>query len=263
MSEPIYRNPDAYDLEHEGDTEDVDFFVRLAVGFRPQRVLELASGTGRVTIALAEAAVGSNFEVVGLELIPEMLEAAEQRTRGSDRKIRRRLKFVSGDMRTWKADEPFDLILSPGSSFCHLLSLSEQEQAWDRAYANLTPGGRLVVAVSMPDHGAYADSFLTPPREVVQIDRDTCDPDTNERLIRYRTTRYLPHEQRARIRYLYDLMRGEKVVERFVSDYESHVYYPRAPTAFHERRVRGRICFRRLPGAAASGALAKHHRYWP
>ena len=28
MTEAIYRHPDEYDLEHEGDTEDVDFFRR-------------------------------------------------------------------------------------------------------------------------------------------------------------------------------------------------------------------------------------------
>ena len=226
MSEPIYRHPDAYDLEHEGDREDVEFFVNLAIGFRPKRVLEVGSGTGRVTIPLAEAGAANGFDVVGLELIPEMLEAAEHRRRELGKQAKKRLAFVKGDMRSWAADNPFDLIVSPGSTFCHLLSLDDQTAAWRQAFENLSPGGRLAVDVSMPDHAAYSDSFLTPPREVVQIDRDTCDPDSGERLIRYRTTRYLPHEQRARIRYLYDRLEGERVVERFISDYESHVFYP-------------------------------------
>src|SRR5688572_10257282 len=130
-------------------------------------------------------------------------------------------------MREWPADAPFDLILSPGSSMCHLLTLEDQLKSWRRAYDNLATGGRFVVDVSMPDLAAYADSFRNPPREVVQIDRDTHDPESGERLIRYRTTRYLAHEQRARIRYLYDRLLSDQVQERFVSDYESHVYYPR------------------------------------
>lgn len=227
MPEPIYRQPDTYDLEHEGDTEDVEFFVRLVVGFRPGRVLELACGTGRVTIPLAEAGAEHGFEVVGLELIPEMLAAAEQRRSEAGQEARNRLALKPGDMREWEAEEPFDLILVPGSSMCHLLTLEDQLRAWRRAYDNLNPGGQLVVDVSMPDHASFADSFLTPPRETVQIDRDTLDPESGERLIRYRTTRYLAHEQRAKIRYLYDRLHGERVQERFVSDYESHVYYPR------------------------------------
>src|SRR5688500_13214708 len=113
MPEPIYRQPDAYDLEHEGDTEDVEFFVRLAVGFKPRRVLELACGTGRVTIPLAEAGAENGFDVVGLELIPEMLSAAEEHLSEAPEPVRNRLTLVSGDMREWPADAPFDLILSP------------------------------------------------------------------------------------------------------------------------------------------------------
>ena len=227
MAEPIYKQPDAYDLEHEGDSEDIGFFVRLAVEFRPKRVLELACGTGRVTIPLAESGHKHGFDVVGLEIIPEMLKAAEDRRAEAPAEIQRRLTLIQGDMRHWKADEPFDLILTPNSSMCHLLLLEDQIKAWSQARENLAPGGRFVVEVSMPDHAAYAESFQTPPREIVQIDRDTRSSDSDERLIRFRTTRYLAHEQRAKIRFIYDRLSGENVQERFVSDYESHVYYPR------------------------------------
>ena len=41
--EAIYERPGDYDLEHEGDDEDVDFDVRLLHRWRPRRVMELAS----------------------------------------------------------------------------------------------------------------------------------------------------------------------------------------------------------------------------
>jgi predicted O-methyltransferase YrrM len=65
--EAIYERPRDYDLEHEGDDEDVAFYLRLLDRWRPRRVMELASGSGRVAIPLARAAAALQIEVVGLE----------------------------------------------------------------------------------------------------------------------------------------------------------------------------------------------------
>ena len=72
--ETIYQRPHDYDLEHEGDDEDVAFYVRLLEKWQPRRVMELASGSGRVTIPLARAAAASGVEIVGLERELPMLE---------------------------------------------------------------------------------------------------------------------------------------------------------------------------------------------
>lgn len=220
--EAIYRHPNDYDLEHVGDTADVDYFVSLATRLKPTRVLELACGNGRVTIPLAEAGAKRGFEVVGLELVPEMLEAARQKAEGASPATRERLTLAEGDMRSWRAEQPFDLILTPCSSMCHLLTLEDQLAAWRTAYENLKPGGRLVVDVTMADLGSFTDR-----REWLEIDLDTFDEPNRTRLIRYRTTHYVADEQRARIRFLYDKYVGGEQPERSLSDFESHVYYPR------------------------------------
>lgn len=225
--EAIYQHPEDYDLEHVHDTDDVEFFLKLAREFRPRRVLELASGNGRVTLPLAELGAEMGFEVVGLELVPEMLRAAQAKREEASAGARERLTLIEGDMRSWRAEEPFDLILTPCGSVSHLLSLEDQLAAWRAAHANLVPGGRFVVHTRMADLGSYADSFQRPPREVVLIDLDTHDPASKTRMLRYRTTRYHAHEQRARIRFLYDKYVGDAQPVRTVSDFESHVYYPR------------------------------------
>jgi len=56
--EAIYERPRDYDLEHQGDDEDVEFYKRLIGRWHPRRVMELASGSGRVTIPLARLAAG-------------------------------------------------------------------------------------------------------------------------------------------------------------------------------------------------------------
>jgi hypothetical protein len=42
MTDPIYRRPEDYDLEHEGDERDIEFYRELVVRLRPRRMLELA-----------------------------------------------------------------------------------------------------------------------------------------------------------------------------------------------------------------------------
>jgi hypothetical protein len=59
------------------------------------------------------------------------------------------------------------------------------------------------------------------------MDIDAEAPDEGSRLIRYRAVRYLPHIQRARIHFLYDAFAASEAADRFVSDFESHVYFPR------------------------------------
>src|SRR5947207_6079850 len=118
--EAIYRTPDDYDLEHAGDTRDVEFFTGLAERLKPARVLELACGSGRVTLPLAETGARVGFDVVGLELVPEMLAAAREKREQAPPEVRSRLALEEGDMRTWRADRPFDLIVTPCSSVCHL-----------------------------------------------------------------------------------------------------------------------------------------------
>ncbi|HMD04761.1 MAG TPA: hypothetical protein VKG68_05760, partial [Candidatus Binatus sp.] len=65
----------------------------------------------------------------------------------------------------------------------------------------------------MPNFSAYADSFANPPRILVEIDRDVTDPKRNVRLVRRRTVTYLPDEQRAQIRFLYEKYRRKRLVD--------------------------------------------------
>ena len=103
-TEPIYRRPDDYDLEHEGDDEDIGFYRRLVERLRPRRVLELACGSGRVTLPLAQLAASQDFEIVGVELAEEMLAAAVEKRDAASRAVQRVLTLTQGDMRTWRTE---------------------------------------------------------------------------------------------------------------------------------------------------------------
>jgi len=79
----------------------------------------------------------------------------------------------------------------------------------------------------MPNFAVYADSFANPPRTLVEIDRDVTDEARQLRLVRRRTVTYVPHEQRAQIRFLYEKYRRKRLIECYIDDFESHVYFPR------------------------------------
>src|SRR5829696_5102244 len=168
--EAIYERPHDYDLEHEREEGDVAFYLRLLAQWQPRRVMELAAGSGRVTIPLACAAAPTGIEIVGLEREGPMLLAAMQKHAGLDDDVRRCLTFMTGDMRAWRTERLFDLVIAPCASLSHLLTLDDQIAAWRCAWDSLADGGRFVVDLTMPDLAVYADSMQTRPRTFVEID---------------------------------------------------------------------------------------------
>ncbi len=223
----IYKHPAEYDLEHLGDEEDVGFYVSIVRALRPRRILELGCGTGRVTLPIAEEGARSGFEVIGLDSQPQMLERAQQSLANASPEIRRCLQFVAGDMRTFSAEAKFDLIVIPCSSLSHVLELEDQIEIFKRCNANLNPGGRFIVEVSMPNMAIYSDSFRMPPRALLEIDLDRTDESDGTRLIRRRTTHYRSDQQLAEIRFLYEKYQHGRAAESYIDDFRSHVFFPR------------------------------------
>jgi SAM-dependent methyltransferase len=223
MMSDLYKHPEQYDREHLGDEEDVAFYLSLSRRLAPRKVLELGCGTGRITLPLAQL----GFEVVGVDNQLEMLQKAEERRLQAPSEIRERLRFLEGDMRTWAADSDFDLILIPASSITHVLSLEDQLAVWKTCHDNLRPGGRLLVEATMPNMASFAESFGVPPRTPVEIDIDNINESDGTRLIRRKTTRYLSHEQRAQIRFMYEKYQHGRLVESYIDDFACHVFFPR------------------------------------
>jgi SAM-dependent methyltransferase len=225
VSSTIYRRPEDYDLEHDGDQRDIEFYRQLVGQYRPQRLLELACGTGRLTLPIASTESLPDLEVVGLELNESMLDLARRKLALCD-SGRRRVTLAAGDMRTWSDSSSFDMVLLGCSSITHLLTLDDRLAVWRRAFDHLSPGGRFVVDVTMPNLHTFATSLETPHRSLVEVDLDSRDATGDGRLMRSRTTIYDAFEQRATIRFLYDKFERDRLVERYVSDFDSHVYFP-------------------------------------
>lgn len=137
-------DPVAYDAAAQGIPGDIDFFLELARDAHAagHPVLELACGTGRVAIPIAQEGV----RVVGLDVSPAML--ARAREKGAELE---NVRWVEGDMRDFALPERFGLIFIPFRSFQHLLTVADQLACLGCCRRHLVPGGRLAINVFNPD----------------------------------------------------------------------------------------------------------------
>lgn len=134
-TETIYFSGEEYDrlTGPYATGEDFEHYRRLADRANGP-VLELACGTGRLTIPLA----GAGIKITGLDSSEEMLGVARRKAAewGSH------TSFVQGDMRRFDFGESrFALIFVPVNSLSHLLTAEDIDACFSRARAHLMPGG--------------------------------------------------------------------------------------------------------------------------
>ena len=116
----------------------VDRLVELADG---GRALELAIGTGRVAVPLAERGV----PVIGIELSAPMVDRL--RTKVDEATV----PVVLGDMATSRAPGEFTLVYLVFNTISNLLTQAEQVACFRNAARHLAPGGRFVIELWVPD----------------------------------------------------------------------------------------------------------------
>lgn len=127
-----------YDLTVSDWPGEIDFYGEMAAAAKSTggSVLELACGTGRVAIRLAQDGVN----VLGLDLSPAMIAVARQKSAGLAN-----LRWVVGDMSSFELEEVFDLVIIPGHAFQCLNTPQEQIACLDCIRRHLTSGGTLVI----------------------------------------------------------------------------------------------------------------------
>jgi SAM-dependent methyltransferase len=125
---------------------DVAFYRDAAWTFGGP-VLELGCGTGRITLALAEA----GHRITGLDLSQRMLRQAERRRAALPPDLRGRVKLVHADMCQFDLGEQFPLVIIPFRGFQHLLEVEEQLDCLECVKKHLSPGGKLILDLFQTD----------------------------------------------------------------------------------------------------------------
>lgn len=141
-------NADVYDEWHTIDpTEAVRSLAELIKEGPEGPVLELAVGTGRVTIPLAEL----GFDLRGIDASEAMVERMRAKPGGD------RIPVVIGDMADVDpgTDDRFAMVFVVFSTFFFLMTQEEQVRCFANVARRLLPGGRFVLECPMPDVARY------------------------------------------------------------------------------------------------------------
>lgn len=135
-----------YDLDLADDPGDLDLYLALA-GRAGGPILELAVGTGRLALPLAEA----GYDVTGVDIDPAMLDRARTRAAGSEG--RHRLTLVEADLVGLRLPDAgrYRLGFIALNSLMVLPSRESQRAALRTLAEHLGPGGLAAVDVWLPD----------------------------------------------------------------------------------------------------------------
>lgn len=140
-ADPFYRDPKLYDAMHGALAKDRHFFVERAVASRGP-VLEVACGTGRITIPIAQRGI----DVAGLDISKAMLGEARDKAQrlGLD------IEWVEADCREFAVPKKFALIFIAFNSMLHLHDRVSLESFFARVRAHLAPEGRFMFDIFNP-----------------------------------------------------------------------------------------------------------------
>jgi SAM-dependent methyltransferase len=148
-----------------GRTEDIAFYLN-AVKQYGDPALELGCGTGRITLAIAEA----GYRIVGLDISEEMLGRAAEKRSALRRESRERVHLVRGDMTEFDLREKFRCILIPFRPFQHLLETEQQISCLRCVAKHLAPKGLLILDFFQTDAERMHDERFLQETALIEYD---------------------------------------------------------------------------------------------
>jgi len=130
-----------YDVSVQDWPGEIQFYRDYVSGIEEndKNVLEIACGTGRVTLQLATPEIS----IVGFDISLEELDIARKKSDGV-----LNLEFVYADMRSFQLNRRFPLIIIPGHSFQALVTIEDQLLSLKMIARHLSHYGKLVIHVN-------------------------------------------------------------------------------------------------------------------
>jgi SAM-dependent methyltransferase len=153
-----------HDIECGAYAADLPLWRELAGdvrrrGANPCRLLELGSGTGRVSLALA----GEGCEVTALDNDPELVEELRSRARKTETPV----TAVVGDARSFELGSRFDLVTAP-MQVVQLFRSHERPDVLACISGHLEPDGRAAIALLDPEDDWEATGDAAPPPDMLE-----------------------------------------------------------------------------------------------
>ncbi|MFX1250711.1 MAG: class I SAM-dependent methyltransferase [Promethearchaeota archaeon] len=179
-----------YDLFANND--DIPFYKEYTKQ-QKSPVLDLASGTGRVSIPLAE----EGYEIVGLELSPAMLEVTKTKYTNLPEEVKQRLSFIQGSMTGFYLNQKFNLIIIP-TSFGHCLTTEQQLSCLSCVREHLTSTGKFILDLypggTLKEKGSFTDEPVSIDSKHVIIRSGTYTTDFIKQM-QYLTLKFQIYEE--------------------------------------------------------------------
>jgi SAM-dependent methyltransferase len=205
----VYSDGRHYDLGNEHQVGDIPFYLKQIEKYGGP-VLELACGTGRITIPVAERGI----EITGLDVSTAMLAHARQKSQAGGLNI----DWVEADCRDFKLNKRFSLIFFPFNSMAHLHDLESIESCFFCVRQHLRTEGRFIIDVFQPDL-----QILTRSPEKRYPVAEYVDPDGRGTVVITENNLYDSATQVNRIKWYYGLRQegGERV-----ESLNMRIFYP-------------------------------------
>jgi SAM-dependent methyltransferase len=220
----MWDDPVLYDLENADDPAfDLPFWTGLLSSLRPRRVLELASGTGRLTLPLARLRIAS--AIVGVDSSAGFVAAARARLTAEDEAVRSAVEFVEGDMRSPPVAGRFDLVAIPFNSLAYVHGAADRAATLRAAAVRLAPGGRFAFDVVAPRYDLLAVALDPSPEPQVDVDHPAVVLGA-DRVLRTCVDRYDPSTQTLRASNHYEIHWSDGRVEHRDTELDWHIAFP-------------------------------------
>jgi SAM-dependent methyltransferase len=198
-----------YDLDNRDELKrDIPFYIEFAQKIN-EPILELACGTGRLTIPLAEA----GHEVWGVELSTQMLEQFKIKISNLPQEISGKIHLFQEDMSEFSLDRKFPLIIIPGRSFQLLYKEETENSCLKHVLEHLTDDGYFIVSIA--DFVGGRENVWVNNEEV--FDWENVDPKTGFKVRRTHIKKEIDtHKQIIYPQKNYYIMKYDNLIEKIV-----------------------------------------------
>jgi len=194
-----------YDIFSKGLNQDVKFYLNEAKKSKG-KVLEIAVGTGRISLPLLEAGV----DLYGFDASQNMINVLEDKAK--NKKIDTKGRIKKADMRNFKYPHKFDLIIIPYRAFLHNITPDDQVKTLNLCHKHLKEGGKLIINFFFPNPYAMVNR-----KEGKETDITVKRKDFSVRLQGYSRHDYT--KQLIHIKHVYRVKNKGKKIKEFIEEF--------------------------------------------
>ncbi|MCB0367461.1 MAG: class I SAM-dependent methyltransferase [Bdellovibrionales bacterium] len=207
------------------DLQDLPFYRDLAHRYKGP-ILEIACGTGRISIPLAR----DGHQITGLDRSPAMLEVFKKSLTREPTEVQSRIELTTGDMRDFDLGKRFPMIIIPFRPIQHLYTVEDQIAALKTAARHLSPQGVFAFDVFFPRLDIISSGVGTENFELEWV-----NPENEQQVIRrfFRKDFFDKINQNFGGKFIYRTFQGEEQIGEEMWDLKMSFYtYPHLRALF-------------------------------